>query len=513
MSTKMNEFVEELELRDDFRSDAHIDLVNSLRDILEEINAKRDDDVTRELLNYTVILETEDDIKSVCNVIRNDLNKIREYDDEDIIELSYDAENVLDLIDCDNLNEALPADLAKAFKNATKVSRERIDQLGYGNINDEVSIDFENSDYSEISKDDALRAIDDGNISDLRIIFDNQLVAYGPNKNQIYKATPSNWRTKDLYKHLGSNVNSTRMMTPQEIIDGAEKIYFADEASIDTEERARRRERPESKFSDDPAAAKLHDYEKVSYDYDYAKNRYKRALSAYKDAIDAAFKYLDKYGKTNPTLETRAQIAKKDLDKASNSYARERGKKADAAIKVRDYTANKDISANVNRFGELKRDLYYQNDELERANRRLDRIKTSGSIFNEIDRNRLKKIEDELKRLNDEKLDLEKKLEHADEQDERDQQEAEIKIDRLSTDIANTKFEIDNLLHRKTESLTEAEDDKDISILDRIERAGKLDEFNDFIKEVYPEGLTDEQINDILTYESDFILSHLGMED
>ena len=78
MSTRMNESVEELELRDDFRSDAHIDLVNSLRDILEEINAQRDDDVTRELLNYTVILDTEDDIKSACNVIRNDLNKIKD---------------------------------------------------------------------------------------------------------------------------------------------------------------------------------------------------------------------------------------------------------------------------------------------------------------------------------------------------------------------------------------------------------------------------------------------------
>ena len=58
MSTRMNESVEELELRDDFKSDAYIDLVNSLRDILEEINAQRDDDVTRELLNYTIILET-----------------------------------------------------------------------------------------------------------------------------------------------------------------------------------------------------------------------------------------------------------------------------------------------------------------------------------------------------------------------------------------------------------------------------------------------------------------------
>lgn len=507
MSTIMNE---DLILRDDIESNSAIDLIDHLRNILEEINAIRDDDATRELLNYTILLD-EDDNERACKTIRDNLNKIREYDDEKIVELSYNAEDVLDLIDCSHLNEALPADLANAFRNATKVSRERIDQTGYGNIKDEVSIDFEKSDYREVSKEDALKAIDEGNLGDLRIIFDNQLVVYGPNKNQIYKATPSNWRKEDLYKHLGSKVNSTRMMTPQEIIDGAEKIYIADEASIDPEERARRRARPESKFSAEP---RIYDYEKNSYLYTFAKNKYKRALSTYKDAINAAFDYFDKYGETNPALETRVQDAKRVLDSTFNDYAVERGKRAEVFTRIRDYTANKSISANVNKFAELKRDLFYQTDALADANRNLDRIKTSGSISTVLDRERLKRIEDSLKRLNDEKLRLEKDLEHADERDERAQQEAEISIDRLSTDIENTKSELDKLLRRKSESLTEANEELSDAekVYNRIVDAGKLDELDAFIKELYPEGLTDEQMNDILTYESDFILKHLDME-
>jgi hypothetical protein len=45
-----------------------------------------------------------------------------------------------------------------------------------------------------------------------------------------------------------------------------------------------------------------------------------------------------------------------------------------------------------------------------------------------------------------------------------------------------------------------------------IIEAGKVQEFDSFIEELYPDGLTDVQLNDLLWFEEDFIFSSLGME-
>ena len=507
MSTMMNE---DLILRDDIESNSAIDLIDHLRSILEEINAIRDDNVTRELLNYTILLD-EDENESACKIIRDDLNRVREYDDEKIVELSYDAEDVLDLIDCGRLNEALPADLAKAFRTALKVSREKINQTGYGDINDEVSIDFENSDYKDISKYEAFKLIDEGRLGDLRIIFDDQLVVYGPNKRQTYKAIPNNWKSEDKYRHNGNKVTATNQMSIDEVITGADKIYLSTEAGIDSEQRAERRSNSDSRF----ISRRLCNLpNKNSYAYTDAKERYQDALLDYKRAIDAYHNYFDTHGIFSDSLESRVNIAKVRLDDASAKFALERGIQDDRAAKIRDYEATKDISANVRKFKELKSFLYNQKYRLQSAQDRLDRIKQQGSTMTRIDRDRLRRIEDELRRLNDEKTRIENSLEHADERDTKAAQEVEAEVNKFTDSINDANSKLDELLRRKTESLTEDNDNlSDAEIVyNKIVNAGKLDELDAFMKELYPEGLTDDQMNDILTYESDFILKHLDME-
>jgi hypothetical protein len=42
---------------------------------------------------------------------------------------------------------------------------------------------------------------------------------------------------------------------------------------------------------------------------------------------------------------------------------------------------------------------------------------------------------------------------------------------------------------------------------------GKSEEFEALIEEIYPEGLTDIQLNDILWYESGWIFEQLGIEE
>ena len=41
----------------------------------------------------------------------------------------------------------------------------------------------------------------------------------------------------------------------------------------------------------------------------------------------------------------------------------------------------------------------------------------------------------------------------------------------------------------------------------------KADEFNDLIDDLYPDGLTETQLNDILWFETDWIFESLGIEE
>jgi len=53
-----------------------------------------------------------------------------------------------------------------------------------------------------------------------------------------------------------------------------------------------------------------------------------------------------------------------------------------------------------------------------------------------------------------------------------------------------------------------AKDTKETTI-----NAGKVDEFDALIDELYPDGLTDTQLNDLLWFEPEFIFENLGISD
>ena len=50
-----------------------------------------------------------------------------------------------------------------------------------------------------------------------------------------------------------------------------------------------------------------------------------------------------------------------------------------------------------------------------------------------------------------------------------------------------------------------------IDTKDQIIENGKVDDFDNLIKELYPDGLTDTQLNDILWFEEDWIFENLGI--
>lgn len=51
------------------------------------------------------------------------------------------------------------------------------------------------------------------------------------------------------------------------------------------------------------------------------------------------------------------------------------------------------------------------------------------------------------------------------------------------------------------------------STKDRIVEANKEAEFDSLIEELYPDGLTDTQLNDILWFESEWVFESLGISE
>lgn len=52
-----------------------------------------------------------------------------------------------------------------------------------------------------------------------------------------------------------------------------------------------------------------------------------------------------------------------------------------------------------------------------------------------------------------------------------------------------------------------------IDTYNTIEEAGKLEEFESLIDELYPDGIEEVKLNDILWFESDWILEILGLSE
>ena len=48
---------------------------------------------------------------------------------------------------------------------------------------------------------------------------------------------------------------------------------------------------------------------------------------------------------------------------------------------------------------------------------------------------------------------------------------------------------------------------------ERIINEGKADEFDNLIEELYPDGLSETQLNDILWFEDDWLFETLGISD
>ena len=185
-----------------------------------------------------------------------ELDKQKKENEKEVNKYIKDAEKVIDdvnksdekiyvkplkeklvLSEDEDLEEALPKDLADLY-------RERRSKLGHSrNINSPKygykdiktfspnGIDFEASEYTEITPEEAIAAKKRGDADKLRIIFDGKLVTYeSDGKHQHFRAERDyNSDASKYVKPNGDRVDTSSKLTFNTVVQNADKIYIADE--------------------------------------------------------------------------------------------------------------------------------------------------------------------------------------------------------------------------------------------------------------------------------------------
>ena len=139
--------------------------------------------------------------------------------------------------DEDDMNEAIPKDAINAYKYHYSPNRKGPDAL-----------DFQNSNLTEISPEDALEMIKSGNGDNIRMLIGGRLVKLSNYRNYGDANFRNQWVTGDKsYKtRTGKTITDTKDMPARHLLSIADKIYSADEKMKDRKLSKARSENPES---------------------------------------------------------------------------------------------------------------------------------------------------------------------------------------------------------------------------------------------------------------------------
>lgn len=393
----------------------------------------------------------------------------------------------------EELNEKLPPDLAKAYRNAP-VESDKIGFTGVGakykdygkyvelkrksddSIRRNVKTDYANSEYKEITSEEALQAKKDGNIGKLRILIDGNLVQY---RNDGYPLVGPElgYRDERAYKKKnGEEVRDTKRIPFNYLITIADKIYLTDEdehsigkggqqfnyetrnweevpgddvynrrqANQDIEDTGRHQEKQKSWWRDDTERYKeyVRKYQKqldrLEQDYadgDISKNEYEKKKASLQSDIEYYTKYVKDYS---------ARANKEEQD-------------------IRNRKARRRYQASADKLTEpLKQLRHLKNNDLYYAKRELDRLEQQGLSSWSLKGGSYKEKQDEIAKLKAQIEAATKRIEQLEKEsqglDDANAKQNAQAIQDAQNKVNDIQSQIDKLLRRdKKESLGESE--------------------------------------------------------
>ena len=360
----------------------------------------------------------------------------------------------------EDLDEALPGDLGKVYRKA----RTPVGNGGYKSTNGYMDIankqgvpnfrrtpiDFYNSEYTEITPEQALELKKQGRAEDIRVIFDDQLVTFDKDGKQRTGKYAANFRryysgpeTAAKYtKKNGDILDSTRKLTFAEVVDRADKIYLANEVNVDPQLRADRELNPESsQYTGDPSRYDLignitnragHLNRALLKDYSSwgsTKDALGRLHKAQKDYEDAILR-----GVNGEELE----LYKKRLKDAEAWYRARRGQDRSKQATQRYLSSELNFKEVYDRFKRLKDDVDTSRMRVAKAKQTYDDLKANGSPDITRYKNRLSGYYDELRHIMQLIAEYEVKLED-------EENMSGEKLQSAANDLTNLENELNNL--------------------------------------------------------------------
>ena len=360
----------------------------------------------KELYGVDLFASVGDDDKVTINEKEFDVNDLVNGDIRGILSYQgyatiFEGENEgglttldLNLEESKELDEKLPKDLAKAYN---RVNREHSYAMGVKDDRREVRTDYENSNYTEVTPEEAMELKKQGKLGNVRLIIDGEAVAFDQNGEPLNTFTVS-WK-KEYETKNGNTKDKVRQMPLSHLFKIADKIYVTDEAEHGTYadwewEKDANGDYKQKILKDNPIAAKRRQqrdndiddtgrhstsFEKgQAQDYqNYAKGNEKR-VKEYEDKLAKLEKDYadgeisrkqyesDKASYLN-SIEQYKKYAQQDKQTAGRYFQRFRNTRADRTFAA----SNKNLQAGIEKFNDLK-------DDIRSAKYHLDDLKKNG---------------------------------------------------------------------------------------------------------------------------------------
>lgn len=335
-----------------------------------------------------------------------------------------DEEEGEELEESKSLNEKIPADLAKAYRQSAEYRR-REGALYTPDLGDrEGDLDFENTDYIEITPEEAEEYRKKGEADKLRVIYWGSAYMVDP---RSFKLKPSTGiKPEDEYiTRTGRHINNSNYVPFSHMMEIADKIYYTNEGDI------KRTKRNSDEW--DSGAHSFERFEKSTLkDWEEYLDEYEKQLQELEDMWEEGDISRKEYEIKKEKLLNKVKYWRKKADNQRFYIRNQARKKQDEYI-------TKLIRKAVDSFYDLKNKLKRLERESQWRAQEVDNAKSGTSYY----QYHVKQIKDKIKRLQDDLAYYEERAGAP------EIEEAENKLSKTLKEIEETKKQLDDLLKRK----------------------------------------------------------------
>ena len=333
-------------------------------------------------------------------------------------------EEIIELEESKSLNEKIPPDLAKAYRQSAGYRRGEgalyIPDLG----DRRGELDFENTDYIEITPEEAEEYRRKGEADKLRVIYWGSAYMVDP---RSFKLRPSTGiKPEDEYiTRTGRHINNSNYVPFSHMMEIADKIYYTNEGDI------KRTKRNSDEW--DSGAHSFERFEKSTLkDWEKYLDEYEKRLQELEDMWEEGDISRKEYEIKKEKLLNKVKYWRKKADNQRFYIRNQARKKQDEYI-------TKLIRKAVDSFYDLKNKLKRLERESQWRAQEVDNAKSGTSYY----QYHVKQIKDKIKRLQDDLAYYEERAGAP------EIEEAENKLSLTLKEIEETKKQLDDLLKRK----------------------------------------------------------------